>query len=511
MKKYFFLISIFSIIYIIIAKYNYADWDLWARLAVGAVFFKTGQVLKHDIFAYTPTKPLWVDHEWGSGVVFYGLSHFFGDYGLLFLKFFIILFIFVFIFNNNQFRSEKEDTPYNIFYYAFVLVALIPGFSNTIRSQSFTYLFFAMWLYLLELVKRGKRFVIYLFPLTMLLWANLHGGFVAGLGVVALYGLGEAINKRPFVNYIWIFIMSSLVTLINPYGIKYWTYLFQAVTMSRPYVSEWQPLHFIVNMRQVYGFEIIMGLTIISFIYLLIKRFKKINIAEVLILAGTLYMSCSHIRHIIFFVIAAASYIYYYLYSAVRFFTFDIYSKFCKLFPEKFRYITLVLKDTFVYGLIILVGMIMFDFVPLKLKVNPDQFPTKAVEFIKINHLDGNLMVLFNWGSYALWKLYPHNLVAVDGRYEEVYTDDLIQEVARFHYAWAGWDELITKYKADILLIPREYDVYDKVLMSPDWKIVYHDKVAAIFVPIRMKNKNWKQVPKSFDAEKEKFQTDISL
>jgi len=39
-------------------------------------FFQTGTVLKKDIFSYLPTKDLWVDHEWGSGVVFTFLQNF---------------------------------------------------------------------------------------------------------------------------------------------------------------------------------------------------------------------------------------------------------------------------------------------------------------------------------------------------------------------------------------------------------------------------------------------------
>src|SRR5512136_2581501 len=58
------------------------DFDLWARLAVGSIVFQTGHVLKQDIFSYLPTKALWIDHEWGSGVVLYGFVRCFGDHGL---------------------------------------------------------------------------------------------------------------------------------------------------------------------------------------------------------------------------------------------------------------------------------------------------------------------------------------------------------------------------------------------------------------------------------------------
>src|SRR3989339_2291474 len=94
LKKYTFLITIILLVQITVLAYNSADWDLWARLAVGKIFFQTGSVLQHDIFAYTPTKDIWIDHEWGSGVIFYFLSQHLGDYGLLMLKFLLTFFIF---------------------------------------------------------------------------------------------------------------------------------------------------------------------------------------------------------------------------------------------------------------------------------------------------------------------------------------------------------------------------------------------------------------------------------
>lgn len=509
MKKYFFLIAIFVFIYFLVLKYCYTDWDLWARLAVGSIFFQTGQVFKHDIFAYTSTKPLWVDHEWGTGVVFYYLTHFFGDRGILFLKFLILLFIFIFIFNTNQLREEKEENPYRLSYYALLFLALLPAFANTMRSHSFTYLFFALWIYLLDLVKRGNNKLIWLFPATIVLWANLHGGFLAGLCLVGLYTLGEAISRRAYIKYLGILLISSLATFINPYGVKYWTFLFKAVSMNRPYVPEWEPLNLFGTFSQVIGFKILAIMTIISFAYLFAKKLKHINWTEILILCVTFYMSLKHIRHIIFFVIASASYIYYYFYPAVRLFTFDIIGKLYSAFPDKLRKITRYTKDIVVYGFILLIGLLMVNFSPLKLKIDKNQFPTRAVKFIRINHLDGNLLVLFNWGSYALWKLYPHNLIAVDGRYEEVYTDELIGKVVRFHYVGHNWSDLLTAYKTDVVLVPLEYEVYKKILFSDDWKIIYKDNIAAVFVPKSNKNNDWKPVPKNFNADKDKYDTDL--
>ncbi len=556
MKKYFFFLSILLIIYFLTAAFNNADWDLWARLAVGKIFFTTGAVLKHDIFAYTPTKPMWIDHEWLSGVVFYWLAEKFGDTGLSLLKFFLLFSVFLAIFRLNQLKFPEQN-HYRIIYYGFFLYALMFGFANTIRAQCFTYVFFALWMYLLEKLRSGENKIIWIFPATMLLWANLHGGFFAGLGLVLLYGIGEALNKRRFAKYFVIFAISTLVTLINPYGFKYWPYMISAILVPRPFITEWQPLNLFEPFNTAFGFKIFAIFAIISLFYVFIKKFKDINWAEILLLAVTFWLSLQHIRHNMFFMIATAGYMTGYLYEmfnniivvipnlfrnlSIR----GLWLKFTNgktLKPLGYSHVTAFqeskaplaasahnpqvqgdnpkinvmignIKDLIIYTLIIIMGTLTIWFVPLKVKVNNTRFPTRAVKFIEQNHLSGNLLVLFNWGSYALWKLYPQCLIAVDGRYDGVYTESFINEVARFHYLGKGlsWMDLINKYHTDIILINTEYDVYKNLLMLNDWKIVYKDGISAIFVPGALKKTNWKIPDEKYNTDNDKFKSPINL
>ena len=504
MKKNIFFLSIVLIIYFLTASQSHADWDLWARLAVGKMFFATGSVLKHDIFAYTPTKPIWIDHEWLSGVVFYYLVDKFGDLGLCLLKVVLLFSVFLSIFKLNQLKFPEQN-QYRIIYYAFFLYAILFGFLTTIQSHCFTFLFFALWMYLLELVKRENNRLIWLFPATMVLWANLHGGFLAGLGLVFLYSIGEALNRRKFAKYILILVISALATLINPYGVKYLPYLIEAVTMQRPFLTEWIPLDLFGPFSLAFGFKIFAVFTLFTLPYMLLKKFKEINWAEILILAATFWISLQHIMHNIFFIIASAGYITGYFYQAFDFYTKQIQA----VFQYKIIRRTLKITDFVIYGLIILIGALTIHFVPLKVKVDSGRFPVKAVNFIQQNNLSGNLLVLFNWGSYALWQLYPQCLVAVDGRYDGVYPESLINEVARFHYAGKDWDDLMTKHHADIILINTDYAVYNKLIKLEDWRVVYKDDTSAVFIPVSKNKDHWIVPDEKFNIDNEKFKTRV--
>src|SRR6516164_9778118 len=71
---------------ILLCSRHIADGDLWAKLALGADVWKYGALPHHDVFAFTPVLPQYVDHEWGAGTIFFGLLKFFGPASLMWLK-----------------------------------------------------------------------------------------------------------------------------------------------------------------------------------------------------------------------------------------------------------------------------------------------------------------------------------------------------------------------------------------------------------------------------------------
>jgi hypothetical protein len=64
------------------------------RLRLDAV---NSRIQADDIFSYLPTKNLWIDHEWGSGVIFFVLVNILDEWGIFVLKAFIIFLIFMLI------------------------------------------------------------------------------------------------------------------------------------------------------------------------------------------------------------------------------------------------------------------------------------------------------------------------------------------------------------------------------------------------------------------------------
>ena len=120
--------------------------------------------------------------------------------------------------------------------------------------------------------------------------------------------------------------------------------------------------------------------------------------------------------------------------------------------------------------------------------VDPETYPVQAVRFMKTNNIKGNLLVPFEWGEYAIWKLYPDCKVSIDGRFRTVYPETVIRD----HFIAAddreGWKALIQKYPSDILLARQLPFFRDLIKDQAEWVYVYSDSLAIVFIRNTVKN-----------------------
>ncbi len=154
-----------------------------------------------------------------------------GFTGLGLLKAIIFLSAFYLLFT----LTYKKEYPF-LFVVLAVLGILAASFRFFIRPFMFNAFFLSAYLYLLMRYKYNNRKLIFIIPVLHLFWANIHGGYLTGLFLMAAFLIGEAITwkiKIPFLTddphcikdkryrlLFYIFIISCLVTFINPYGIS---------------------------------------------------------------------------------------------------------------------------------------------------------------------------------------------------------------------------------------------------------------------------------------------------
>lgn len=515
MKKPFFYISIFIVSCIYAKLSHLIDWDLWARLAVGKIYFQIGQVLKNDIFSYTPTKPIWVDHEWGSGVLFYYIVNYFGDIGLVVFKISTVFLLLLLISRVVKLNNPAPNAHLNILFYILTVMGTYYGAIGSVRCQLFTFLFFALWIYVLERVRRGEKRLLWIIPATSVVWVNLHGGIVAGFGLLIIYGIGEYLNGKPFKHYFLTLIPSALVTLINPYGIQYWEFIIHAATMPRVTIAEWFPTG-ILPFARWKGFKIFGIVAILSFVAYLIKskfRYKEIDKVKILLLLITFYLAMAHNKHQTLFVISGACFLYHDFYNIFGLIGKFIAEKISKT-PDRFLSVFSKVKNIMVFGSIIITGSLIIFSSPMKLTIHQIKYPVGSVEFLKLNNFKGNVATVFHWGSFVAWKLYPDFLIAEDGRYEEVYPDEVHFKVYDLNYKITkNWLNILTDYHTDVIIYEKgNVRGYKALLENREWKPVYTDLVSTVFVPADKARKLYKMpVLDQEKIDREKFDTNIDF
>lgn len=391
-----------------------ADPDLFARVAMGRLVAVRGAVPLADPFAWTE-RHAWIDHEWLSGVLFYHLAQLGGDWLLNVAKLVLLLGT-VALVAAAQRRAAPGDRARVVWLLAaFVCARFVWG--STIRAQTITYLGLALSLWALVAFERdGRRWPLALLPPAMLVWANAHGGFVVGLGLhgVLLATATWKTRAGGRVAMVWplaaSLALSLAATFVNPYGVDYWRYVLPAITMRRPGITEWAPL-------DVLGAEGVIPNVMVA---LLIAGFWRVprlrDPSAIALVAVSAFAGYRSLRLSAVFVLVAAVYGSEAMSAALA----DLGARAAARFERAQRAAAVLLACALPALAVPLLASVVR---PRAYALDYDPYPVAALAWLDAHAPGGRLLVDFNLGSYALWRLYPRFLVPIDGRYEEVYPD----------------------------------------------------------------------------------------
>ncbi len=516
-----FYISLFLYIANISLISTNIDPDFWARIIVGKTFFQTGTLLNFDFQSFGPTRQ-WFDHEWGASLIFYSILDKFGDVGIITFKI-VIVFVTYFILTRIILLRRKyihksikinptKEASFNIIFFILLTQYVLNVVNSTVRCHLFTFLFFVIWLYVLEKSRLENNYkILWLLPVSMIIWSNIHGGCFTGLGLLTLYIIGEYLNKKPIKPYVTTLAFSILALFVNPYGAEYVYFLFHAITLSRPNITEWQPLFSKIHFAHYFKFKLwLMGMTILSSIILirnykkqqnkdfkekLINTYNSLDKTKAIILIAMFFLSFKSLRLIIFFAFCATVFLYD-----------DIY---LKLLNKKLSNKINNLKEILLFLLISI--SLVYTVKTKTIETSIQEFPYVEAEFLKINHLKGNLLANFHYGSFLAYKLYPNNFIFMDGRYEETYDPALLERLNIIHTK-DNWKEELNRFHVDYIIAEKFYNKLCKHLNEDkDWKPILESKNFILFTKMNTSLKDFKIPSSDFKYyQKHKWDTNIN-
>jgi hypothetical protein len=110
-----------------------------------------------------------------------------------------------------------------------------------------------------------------------------------------------------------------------------------------------------------------------------------------------------------------------------------------------------------------------------------EQFPQKAVAFLRASDQPPNVFVYYDWGGYAIWRLYPEYRVFVDGR-ADLYGNDLLSQFKTAVQLRTGWRDVLDRWQVDTVLVPPSCALAQALLLDPNWHTVFGDSKAIILL-----------------------------
>jgi len=476
---FFFLWLAFSL-----AAAAYLDPDFGWHFRTGEWIWDHWAVPRKDLFSYTMPDYPWRDHSWLTELIIYKLYPSIGYSGMAFISGIIGASTFILF------------VPKRLINFAFVpliLAGLASLVSMGVRPKMASLFLAAVVFWILRKSWQKPRWLLIL-PFLFLIWANLHGGFLIGLGVLFLSILSDVYliikGKKNLTKHFrfasFSLFLSAAAILINPYGWRVYQETFLTIFSRELHskIAEWLPYHALdLNMVFYTG-------TFLALVYLFgyrLSLFERIT-SLWLFLAG--FLSQRLLVYFFIFSLPLTTLLFRETYSLV-------FKK--KRFKKLWRW-----RAWFLSAFLVFICLSLFCRLESLKRMSEESFyPLKAVAFLQKEGIAGNLFSGYNWGGYLIGKL-PEKKVFADGRMaiwrKNGYS--AFEEQEKIISGEMDFEPVFEKYAVSSVLLPVEKESQKSLsvrllakffgkkktvsslkerLLESGWQVVYEDETARIF------------------------------
>jgi hypothetical protein len=462
--------------------------DTCFLLAMGKWIYEHQIIPTNDPFSYTFTlypQPLGlVVYQWLTELIFFSVYKFGGIISLqlfgcsiLVLSFFVIPWH---ILNSFSLGSLRVSI---------IILWLVLGTVDRIllKPEIFSYLFLS--LFILVMVKneiKAERTVnskqIVILSIIMLLWANLHSGFVIGIILTLVLALRDLFfftytkffkNQQAslVLNWIFSFIGCLIASFFTPSGIRLWQYIphlyFHPVNH---YIVELQPLSLTTAIHNLPLLISFFGLSIFSILQIIRKLHTDLNKSDLVYIVITLtgiVLAFTHLRMITFALLLMLPLI------ASGFSIKDSLNGLGK-FSTKINILVFVCAF---FGCTIIS---LFNNPTIPTAAKAFMPPFDALKYIAAHNLKGNLLNDPTFGDVLMWNMENPPPLFLDTRFD-AYPWQITKDYVAFRNGKENWQSILQRYNINWIFIPANSPVCVQLSKQNSWHSIYKDDVAQIF------------------------------
>ncbi len=443
--------------------------------------FEKNSPVHENFYSYTNLDFPVPNHHWGSGVVFFFIYKLAGFSGLSI--FYILLGAAAFaIF----FYIAKRESNFTIAALLSLLLLPLIAERREVRPEIFSYFFAALFLLLLWKYARQEISWRWLFvlPLLMIFWVNLHVYFFLGIFLVGAFFLDNLIGRRVVESWETgtILVFTALAALANPFewkGIAYPLEIFRNYGYT---IVENKSVSFVENYGIVnpnfFLIKAVLVALILGFVLLFFTNRKKISIPYSLLALFFGALGWLAIRN----------------FTLLGLFTLPVLAfNFENVFTPSRAHNSPVKENGIAIAYICLAAIAVFSnfqFISAHSAgrgIGLAKGNLAAAEFLKSEKIAGPIFNNYDIGGYLIWSLPANEKVFADNR-PEAYPDSFFGQVYKpMQENPDVFKKIDERYNFNAIVFSRNditpwgMNFLKMIKENPDWTKVFEDNYAVIY------------------------------
>jgi hypothetical protein len=498
-----FLVMFFALTCGVLAPRLLWDAGIGWHIRNGQQMLATHTITRVDSFSSTMSGQAWYAWEWLYDGLMAAIHGAMGLNGVEFFSALVIAATFTLVLRLALRRGAGLLTS------TALLLASIAACSIHLlaRPHLLSWLFGVVWFQILDSAAKAEgpnRRRLYWLPPLMLVWVNVHGGFVFGLILLVLYMVGGWIqyfssgqaDERQRIAELhrqlgMVTAVSLLATLVNPYGYKLhqhiYGYLGDHFLMN--HIDEFLSPNFHHLPQQ--GFEILLLVTILA----LAIAARKLTVSQLLVVlfaaSSGLYASRNLPLSSLLLVLLIAPLLSETFTAAgertdlapwlgTTFRTMNSFGGRMERMELSFRGHLWPAAGVILCLWICLHGGMLRSNQLMDARFDAGRFPVQATEVI--SDRAGNIPIFCpdTWGGYLIYQLYPKAKVVVDDRHD-LYGSQFFKDYLKVVQIQPGWAAVLDDNHVTRILIPARSSLAILLRQTPQWIVVHEDDTAVFF------------------------------
>jgi hypothetical protein len=366
------------------------------------------------------------------------------------------------------------------------------------RPHVVSWLFTLAFFWVLDSTERnyfkgvGRHRKLWALPLLMIVWVNVHGGFVIGFVLLAVFwfgsiwtwyrtkgtGINQMLHRIAAAKRVGdltrVGLASLLASFLNPYGWNLHAHIFSYLTnrFLMGHIEEFQSPNFHGVAQKCFLILLLMSLGV------LVTRGRRLRTSEGLLVLFVTYAGLFASRNIPISSILLVMIVGPWLPSSGVLDRFSLRMSAVELGLRAHVWPILVAIATLA---IAANGGRLGSNVLIDAHFDPNRMPVAAVNYLEQHDLHSPILSPDFWGGYLIYRLYPTAQVVVDDRHD-LYGADFLQSYLKLIHVERGWDEFLRQQNPACIVLPRNGSLASILSTTPEWKTVYSDNLAMVFV-----------------------------